>query len=85
MSRMKTCAYHGVFAPRHCPVCHKPLCEQCKTMDGCCSERCLKSRQKFGTMGTGPRPKQSIVPDLIKLAVVLGIAYAVAHYYFEVI
>ncbi|MGE0713275.1 MAG: hypothetical protein AB7N76_35495 [Planctomycetota bacterium] len=52
------CTQHRTKADRRCPTCLKPLCGRCQTRDGCCSDRCFESRQKFaGARTTVPRSR----------------------------
>jgi hypothetical protein len=78
------CTAHGVFASKRCAVCLKPMCNSCVVRDGCCSEKCFKSRQKFGFVGGGPvRRTEPLLPwgTLIKLAVLAGAAYFAAKHF----
>jgi len=76
------CSAHGILASKRCAVCHKPLCIHCKSKDGCCSDKCYQSRQKFGTnFGRAQVRGPSILPTLIKLAIAGAIAYAVARHF----
>jgi len=80
---LNECTQHGIFASKRCAVCLKPLCIQCTIKDGCCSERCFKSRQKFLFANTGPVQRPGGIPwgTLIKLAALAGAAYAAARYF----
>lgn len=76
---LENCSAHGKPKSYHCFVCHKPLCGDCPSRDGCCSERCQQSRLNFGARptramrkGQGPIP---LLVNLVKLAVVLGLLY----------
>lgn len=81
---IRTCSKHDIVASKRCPVCAKPLCIHCDMKDGCCSERCFQSRQKFGKVaGKVVRPSNSggLIKSLLGLAVVLGAAYGAARYF----
>ena len=79
---LSTCSEHGIPSDRRCPICHKPLCGRCKTRDGCCSERCYASRQKFGaSFGPPPRRPATWPYTLFKLALLAGLAYGAARYF----
>ena len=81
---VKDCAKHGIFASKRCAVCHKPLCIQCKIKDGCCSDKCFKSRQKFGFVSTSPvRQKKHGFPwgSLFKVLLFAAACYGAARYF----
>lgn len=81
MSKLSQCSAHGVLATLRCPTCHKPLCSKCKTTDGCCSEKCFKSRQKFGGPLKPVDRRSNIWGNLFFLALLAGGGYAAARYF----
>ncbi len=79
---LNTCSEHDIIATKRCPICHKPLCSRCKAKDGCCSDRCFESRQKFGgAIRKVERPGPSILGRLLKLGLLGGAAYGAARYF----
>ena len=81
---IRTCSEHAIIASKRCPVCAKPLCIHCDMKDGCCSERCFLSRQRFGKVqGRVQRPSGALeaLKTLLGLAVLVVVAYAAARYF----
>lgn len=81
---INTCAQHGIVAAYLCPVCHKALCSRCKTLDGCCSQRCFRRRQKFWApvwKAVYPRQEVSCAGLLLRLVILLAVLAALARWF----
>jgi hypothetical protein len=78
------CTTHDKPKTYQCYVCHKPLCDECPSRDGCCSERCQESRLKFGGRPTKAyRPGQGPIPiimTLLKVGAFAAVVYYGARY-----
>ena len=78
---LSSCGKHDIIASKRCPVCHRPLCLNCKTFDQCCSKKCFKSRQKFAFQSTNvaQRSKGSALETLITLIKLAAVSAALFY------
>ncbi len=78
---LSSCGKHNIIASKRCPVCHRPLCVNCKTHDQCCSKKCFKSRQKFAFQSTNvvQRPNNGFLETLITLIKLAALSAALFY------